>query len=177
MIYMLLTDGFEETETIETLDIIRRAGLEIQLVGLDGVSAVGAHGVRVGADIGFDGIIKENTDMLILPGGPGHENLDSDERVHKLIDFCLENDKYLAAICAAPSILGKRGITKGKRVTCFPGYEKYMTDAVLTGEKSVCDGKIITAKGAGAASDFGFMIVERLADKKLADKIKAAMQY
>lgn len=177
MIYMLLTDGFEEIEAIETLDIMRRAGLCVKTVGIGADTAVAAHGVKVHTDILIDDVDKSDMEMLILPGGPGHENLDNSSAVHELIDYCAENDIYLCAICAAPSILGKKGLAKGKRVTCFPGYEQYMTGAEVVGDKAVCDGKIITAKGAGAAADFGFLIVEKLLGKAVADKVKSAMQY
>lgn len=177
MIYMLLTDGFEEIEAIETLDILRRAGLNVKTVGVSENIVVAAHGVKIYTDILLDDVDKSDIEMLILPGGPGHENLDNNVKVHELIDYCTKNDIYLCAICAAPSILGKKGLTKGKKVTCFPGYEQFMTDAEVIEEKAVCDGKIITAKGAGAASDFGFLIVEKLLGKNVADKVKSAMQY
>lgn len=177
MIYILLVDGFEEIEALETLDIMRRAELSVQTVGVNDKVVTGAHDIPVTADIMLDDLVAGAMDMLILPGGPGHTVLDDDDRVHALINYCMQYDKYIAAICAAPSILGKRGIAKGKKVTCFPGYEQYMNGADVTDEKVVCDGKLITAKGAGAASDFGFKIVEIMRGKAVADKVKAAMQY
>ena len=177
MIYILLADGFEEIEALETLDIMRRADLSVQTVGVNDEVVTGSHNIPVVADIMLDDLVAGAMDMLILPGGPGHKLLDDDDRVHALINYCMKYDKYIAAICAAPSILGKRGITKGKKVTCFPEYEQYMTGADVTGEKVVCDGKLITARGAGAASDFGFKIVELMRGKKIADDLKSAMQY
>lgn len=177
MIYVLLVDGFEEVEAIEPIDIMRRAGLQVQTVGVNSKIVTGAHGIPVTADIEFDSLVCGAMDMLILPGGPGHTSLDSDDRVHTVINYCIQYDKYIAAICAAPSILGKRGIAKGKKVTCFPGYEQYMTGAEVTGAKVEHDGKLITAKGAGAASEFGFEIVRTLLDSQTADKLKSSMQY
>lgn len=177
MIYMIFADGFEEIEAIETLDILRRAELDVLTVGLDGEMVTGAHNVTVKTDIPLDDIEPEKLDMLILPGGPGYVNLDKSKDVENLVMFCTEEGKYIAAICAAPSIIGKRGITKGKTVTCFPGYEDEMNGADVLCEKVVCDANIITARGAGAAADFGFKIVEVLKDKAAADALRKSMQY
>lgn len=176
MIYMLLVDGFEEIEALETLDIMRRAGLDVATVGLNSEVVSGAHNIKVFSDISFDAVDENAMEMLILPGGPGHTALD-DERVYSLIDNCVENDKYIAAICAAPSIVGKRGIAEGKKVTCFPGFEQYMLGADVTGAKLEHDGKLITAKGAGAAADFGFEIVEVFKGTDAKNTLKAQMQY
>ena len=113
----------------------------------------------------------------MLPGGAGHEILDASNAVHALISYAVAHGIYISAICAAPSILGKKLILEGKKATCFPGYEKYLYGADITGEKAVVDGKIITGKGAGAAADFGFAMLEILKGKETADKIKEIMQY
>ncbi|MDO4618102.1 MAG: DJ-1/PfpI family protein [Clostridia bacterium] len=176
MIYMLLADGFEEIEALEPLDILRRAEIEVKTAGLSEI-VEGAHGIKVIPDISIDAVNTNDMELLFLPGGSGHTNLDNSKDVHSLIDTALSNDKYIASICAAPSILGKRGILNGKKATCFPGFEKFLEGALVTGEKIVVDGKLITAKGAGAAADLGFKIVEILKDKKTADKLKEVMQY
>lgn len=177
MIYVLLADGFEEIEAIEPIDIMRRAGLNVTTVALKDYAVTGAHNISVKADILIDDVIKEDMELLMLPGGAGHTNLDESKEVHGLIDYAEENALYIAAICASPSILGKRGLLKGKKATCFPGFEKYLEGAMVVSDKAVIDGKIITGKGAGAAGDFGFLIVETLKNKQSADELKGLMQY
>ena len=177
MVYVMLADGFEEVEAIEPIDILRRGGVEVQTVGVKGKTVTGAHGISVTADIEISEVDMESMDLLMLPGGAGHEILDASNAVHALISYAVTHGIYISAICAAPSILGKKLILEGKRATCFPGYEKYLYGADIIGEKAVVDGKIITGKGAGAAADFGFAMLEILKDKETADKIKEIMQY
>ena len=177
MIYVILADGFEEIEAIEPIDIMKRAGLLVTTAGLSDLMVKGAHNISVKADILIDDINKADMELLMLPGGVGHELLDKSEKVHELIDYAIENDLYIASICAAPSILGKRELLKGKNATCFPGFEDYLIGASLSSKKAVVDGKFITARGAGCAVDFGFLIVELLKDKLLADDLKGKMQY
>ncbi len=177
MVYVMLADGFEETEAIEPVDILRRGGVEVATVGVGGKEITGAHGVRVAADIEINDAVPENMELLMLPGGAGHELLDASNEVHGLINYAAANGIYIAAICAAPSILGKKQLLNGKKATCFPGYEKYLYGAELVRDKSVMDGGVITARGAGTAADFGFMMLEALKDRKTANKIKEIMQY
>ncbi len=177
MVYMLLADGFEEIEALEPLDIMRRAGIDVATVGIADKKVVGAHNITVFADREMSDVDAKSMDMLILPGGVGHELLDASNEVHYLINKAHVDGAYIAAICAAPSILGKKGMLDGKNATCFPGYEKYLYGAKLSNEKVATDGKFITAKGAGAAADFGFKLVELLKDKETADKLRGAMQY
>ena len=144
----------------------------------DKTAVTGAHGITVLADLAADQITRPCDEMLILPGGmPGTVNLENDEKVNSFIDYAYTAGKYVCAICAAPSILGKKMILDGKRATCFPGFEKYLYGALLSNEKVVRDGKIITAKGAGASAEFGFSIVEKLKDHETACKLKEIMQY
>ncbi len=177
MVYVLLADGFEEVEAIEPIDILRRGGTEVQTVGVTGKIITGAHGIPVTADIEINEVNTDNAELIMLPGGAGHELLDASEKVHKLISFALTNGLYISAICAAPSILGKKMILEGKRATCFPGYEKYLYNAKIVSDKVVIDGKIITGKGAGAAADFGFAILALLKGQNTSDKIREIMQY
>lgn len=177
MIYILLADGFEDIEALEPLDILRRAEIDVKTVGVDGKSVTSAHGVTVLADMEVDEVDTDVMDMLVLPGGAGHRRLDSSEKVHELISYAAENDIYIAAICASPSIIGKRGLLSGKKYTCFPGFEALVEGGIYSPEKVVSDGKLLTGKGAGAAGDFGFKIVEILRDKELADTLRAQMQY
>lgn len=177
MIYVLLAKGFEETEAIEPIDIMKRAGMAVVTVSLGDIYVTGAHGITVKADLPIDEVVKADMEMLMLPGGEGHTLLDNDPRVHELIDYAYRNDLYISAICASPSIIGKKGILDGKKATCFPGFEKYLTGAKISTDKAVADGKIITGKGAGAAGEFGLKIVEILRGKEIAEHLREAMQY
>ena len=178
MVYVFLADDFEEIEAIEPVDIMRRAGIEVKTVSvMNGLSVRGAHGITVEADMMLSDADPAIFDMIVLPGGMGHLHLDASNGVHALINEALIRGKYIAAICAAPSILGKKQLLSGKRATCFPGFEKYCYGADLTGEKCVVDGKIITGRGPGAAADFGFAIVAELKGAAPAAALKSDMQY
>ncbi len=178
MVYVLLADGFEEVETITPIDILRRADVEVVTVSIKERYVVGAHNITVKADKVISEIDNTNDmEFLILPGGAGHELLDKSQDVHRLIDIAHSNGIYIGAICAAPSILGKKKLLEGKRAVCFPGFEKYLRGAKLQSDKVVVDGKFVTAKGAGAAAEFGFAICEILKGKDVADKLSATMQY
>lgn len=178
MIYVLLTDGFEEIEAITPIDIMRRAGFSVKTVSIsDDPCVTGSHSIPIIADINIDELDRTDMELLFLPGGPGHTGLDQSEAVQELIDYAAENEIYIAAICAAPSIIGKKGLLKDRRATAFPGFEKYLIGAEVTGEKVVSDGKFITARGAGAASELGFLIVELLKNEKTASELKGSMQY
>lgn len=177
MVYLLLADGFEEIEAITPLDILRRCGIAVKTVGVFSKQITGAHGITVETDLLIDDADAETMRALILPGGPGHTRLDESSDVQRLINYAAANNLYIAAICAAPSILGKKGLLNGKKATCFPGYEQYLYGAEIIEEKVVTDGKYITARGAGAASEFGFAIARKLTNPDNAEQIKAAMQY
>ena len=175
MIYMFLAEGFEEVEALAPLDLIRRAGLEIKTVGVGGKVITGSHGIPVTADMTDAELADNAPDMVILPGGmPGTKNLDASETVHKAIADAEKNDAYLCAICAAPMILGKLGLLKGKNAVSYPGFESYLEGATVPSEKVVRDGKIITAKGMGAAIEFGLAIVSALKDEKVAEDLAVA---
>ena len=177
MVYVLLADGFEEVEAIEPIDILTRGGVEVTTVGVTGKVVTGAHGIPVTADIEINEVTPDDMELLMLPGGAGHELLDASNEVHGLINYAVSNGLYISAICAAPSILGKKQLLDGKKATCFPGYEKYLYGADVTAEKAVADGKIITGKGAGAAAEFGFTMLKILKDAETANRIKEIMQF
>lgn len=177
MVYVILADGFEEIEAIEPIDIMRRAGIDVVTASLGDRVVTGSHNIPVTADITINEIDPKSMDLLMLPGGAGHELLDASNEVHGLINYAVTNNIYISAICAAPSILGKKMILEGKNATCFPGFEKYLYGAEITTAKAVADGKIITARGAGAASEFGFLMVELLKGKETADELRKTMQY
>lgn len=178
MVYVLLADDFEEIEAIEPADIMRRAGVDVKTVSvMSGLEVRGSHGISVKADMLLADADPKEMDMVVLPGGMGHLHLDASNGVHALINEALVQNKYVAAICAAPSILGKKQLLSGKRATCFPGFEKYCYGAEMTGEKCVKDGNIITGRGPGAAAEFGFMLVSVLKGSETADSLREDMQY
>ena len=162
MIYLFLANGFEEVEALCPLDLLRRAGLEVTTVGVGGSDLiVGSHGIAVQADIP-DAMFRDPAPgMVILPGGmPGSKHLDESRVVESALRACSAHGGYLAAICAAPMVLGKRGYLQGKRATCYPGFESYLLGATVTKARVVRDGTIITGAGMGVAHDFGLALVE-----------------
>lgn len=178
MVYLFLADGFEECEALAPLDILRRAGIEVKTVGVTGEYVTGSHSICLKADIGCENIVlDDNLTAIILPGGmPGTINLEKSDTVQKAIDYANEKNKLICAICAAPQILGHKNLLKGKKATCFPGFEKELLGAEHIKTASVKDGNIITSCGAGAAFEFGFIILTHLKDKKTADDLREQMQ-
>lgn len=173
MIYVFLAEGFEEVEALATVDVLRRAGLDVKTVGVTGATVSGSHSIPVVCDTVIDAVEPDDSvEAVVLPGGmPGTLNLEKDEQVNSFIDYAYANGKYVCAICAAPSILGKKGLLEGKEAICFPGFEEYLYGATVS-EKSVCvDGKIITAKACGVALKFGKVIAEQFTGKEKADKL------
>jgi len=173
MVYLFLADGFEEIEALTPVDMLRRAGIEVTTVSINKEKKVtGAHGIIVSADVLSSEIGPENIDMVILPGGlPGADNLRADHTVQLFIDEAVKKGAYVAAICAAPRILGEKMLLENKRATCYPGFEKYLKGAVCTGEGCVADGNIITAKGMGKALEFSVKLIEVLTSVEKAEKI------
>ncbi len=178
MIYIFLADGFEEVEALAPLDILRRANLDTVTVGVTGEFVTGAHNITVKADIALSDVKFENIDAVILPGGlEGTENLDKNEIVKNAVKYADDNKKLVCAICAAPSILGKMGLLKGKKATCYPGFEdtfyggEYVKQSV-----AVCD-NFITSDGMGSAYKFGFEITVALCGTEKAEEIKKQIQY
>lgn len=178
MIYMFLADGFEETEALVTLDMMRRAGIIIKTAGVGSLSPVGAHSIPVTADISAERISLDNCDGIILPGGmPGTENLYASKAVIQALDYCIDNDLLVAAICAAPVIPGRKGYLSGKRAVCYPGFENELKNAVVSDSLCVTDGNIITAKGAGCVFEFSYDIITRLCGEEKAAKIIKEIQH
>ena len=172
MVYLFLANGFEEIEALTPLDVLRRAGVPVTTVGVGGDSILGAHGIRVQADIPDTMYRDSSPDMIILPGGmPGSEHLDNSRVVDAALRAAARNDAYLCAICAAPMVLGKRGYLKGKRAVCYPGFEQYLEGALMTDARVEQDGRVITAKGMGVALEFGLALVEVLCGKDKAEQI------
>ncbi len=179
MIYLFLAEGFEEVEALAPLDMLRRVSIPVTTVGVGGKMVNGAHGVSIVADIVEEAVVFESMSGVILPGGmPGTKNLEACETVQKAIDICVNNQDLVAAICAAPSILGHKRLLEGKKVTCFPGFEKDCMGANVLSQAVVTDGNIITARGAGCALSFGGAIVAYLKqDANVANQLLQDMQW
>lgn len=178
MLYMFFADGFEEVEAIAALDVIRRAKIEIESVGIGSKQITGSHNISIICDKTEDEInVSDKLEGIILPGGmPGTKNLQNNSTVNTFIDYCTEKGLYLCAICAAPMILGCKGLLNGKEATCFPGFEEFLEGAVLS-DKYVCtDGNIITAKGMGSAVNFGLAIVSAIKGEDFSVELKASLQ-
>ena len=179
MIYVFLADGFEEVEALAPIDILRRGKQEVSMVGVTGKTVTGSHGIPVICDKQIEEI-ELDTDIkaIVLPGGmPGTLNLEKNEKLSRIIDFAYENGILTGAICAAPSILGHKGILKGKKATCYSGFEKDLIGAEVLPNPVVRDGKIITAFGAGAALLFGFSLLEAVTDKETSENIRKSMRF
>lgn len=177
MIYTFLADGFEEIEALCPVDLMRRAGLTVTTVGIGSKEIVGSHSISVIADLIDTDVCFEPIDLIFLPGGmPGTKNLDASDAVHRALDLAIEQNAYIAAICAAPMILGKRGMLNGKQAVCYPGFENYLDGAYIPCDKRVLiDGKIITAKGMGVACELGLTLVEILCGKDKSDSLRRAV--
>ena len=176
-IFVFLADGFEEIEAITPVDVLKRAGLNVQTVSvMEEQTVAGAHGITVLADKMFAEIRLEDAEMLLLPGGlPGATNLDAHQGLSDMIMAFAAEGKPLAAICAAPLVFGNRGLLQGKKATCYPGFETYLTGAEYTAALVETDGNFITAKGPGAAMDFAFAIVEKYCGIEKVNELKSGM--
>lgn len=176
MIYLFLAEGFEEIEALEPVDILRRAGLEVKTVAVGTSKTVkGTHGIEVIADMTESDLDDTTPEAIILPGGmPGTTNLEQSAIVIDTLMRSAMEGSLVCAICAAPSILGICGHLKGRRATCFPGFEEYLDGATVVDERVVRDGNIITSRGMGCAAEFALCIVETLRGKQKADEIATA---
>jgi 4-methyl-5(b-hydroxyethyl)-thiazole monophosphate biosynthesis len=172
-----LANGFEEVEAITPVDVLRRAGCEVITVSVTGKKEVtSTRGVTILADKLFTEVDYEQADLIVFPGGqPGSDNLNRHEGLKKQIKTFHEKGKMIAAICAAPLVLGSTGILKGKWATCYPGTEPQLIGATCTGNAVEVDGNIITGKGPGVALKFSLTLVEKLVSKAKADEVKRAM--
>ena len=172
MVYMFLGTGFEETEAIAPLDLLRRAGGEIQTVGINGKIVYGSHGIGVEADITLEEMDLDAMEMIILPGGLGGvASIRASKAAMDAVRYAYENDKYTAAICAGPTVLADLGIPNGKNATCYPGCEDQMGTANICNAAAVTDGKVITGTSAGCAVPFGLALIAALKDQETADRI------
>lgn len=179
MVYILLAPGFEEAEALVPADLLRRANIETALVTVTGKPVPGSHGITVTADIALEDVDLSKADMVVLPGGgPGYKNLGREPRVERLVKEAAEKGLWVAAICAAPTLLGKWGLLTGKDAVCYPGMEEGLTGAqARMDQRFVTDGKIITGRAAGSAFDFGLALVEALAGRDEAGKVRHDICY
>ena len=179
MVYVHLAEGFEEIEALTTVDLLRRAEIETEMVSVTGrLPVTGSHGIEVIADILFEDAVYSACELIVLPGGmPGSSNLDKHEGLREKIYSFHNQGKGLAAICAAPLILGRAGVLAGKKATCYPGYEKELEGAEVTDDSVVKDQGVITSRGVGTAIPFALSIIESLKGKETADKIAAAILF
>ena len=173
MVYMLLGTGFEETEAIAPLDLLRRAGVEILTVGINGKVVYGSHKIGVVADIELSEVDLTNLEMVILPGGLGGvASIRASKEAMDIVRFAYENSKFTCAICAGPTVLADLGIVDGKKATCYPGCETGMGEAIMQeNAASVIDGKVVTGTSAGCAIPFGLSLIEVLKGKEEAERI------
>lgn len=176
MVYVILGKGFEEMEALAPVDILRRGGVEVKTAGIGGKEIVGAHGITVEADITVEEICVRGMEMIVLPGGLGgvHSILGSDAAL-SAVQRAWKGGRFVAAICAAPTVLATLGITDGKQATCYPGMENQMGSAQMTGLPVVRDGSLICGQAAGAAVPFGLALLAALKGEEAAEKIRQAM--
>ena len=177
-IALLLANGFEEIEALTPLDYLRRAGASVDTIGIGSKTIVGSHNIPVIADITDADANANDYDCVIFPGGmTGATNLDAAEFTNKIINAVTEKGGRLAAICAAPLVLGRRGLLKGKDATCYPGFEKDLIGCDYQNSAIVVDENIITAKGAGTVFEFAFAIVDKLTGSyRFSKQLRESMQ-
>lgn len=180
MIYFLLADGFEETEAVAPYDMVKRAGCDAVFVSAsESLTVTGSHGIKIIADMFLKDVSVTGAEMAVIPGGKtGVENLDKAPGFDAFIKSFADNSKLIATICAAPSLLGKRGYLDGVNAVCYPSpdFEKALKNAFILKTRVVRDGNFITAIGAGASIEFGLALVAALKSRETAEKIKAAIQ-
>ncbi len=179
MVYLLLADGFEEAEALVTTDLLRRGGATVSLIGLDDLVVTGAHGIEVRADATLEDLNINNMEMLILPGGTaGVEHIQMNLFALALIQKVADQGIYIAAICAAPTILAQLGLLDRRRAVCYPGMEDAMGSAVIQQEQPVViDGRLITAEAAGSVFEFALKLVEILCGSAAALEVRHAIHF
>lgn len=177
MVVIALADGFEELEAFSPFDILKRGGAQVVTAGVPGREVKSARGLSMLCDIRLSDIPADEIEILLLPGGPGHENLKKSPELKGLIRTVLDKGKLLAAICAAPSILGEMGLLSGKKACCFPGYEEKLIGVDVVYDRVVVDPPFITSRGAGTAADFAFELLTLLKGKEISDKIRNDMLF
>ena len=173
MVYILLAPGFEEMEALVPADLLRRAGIEVSLVGVAGEIVPGGHNIEVKCDCTLEQVDLSKCELVMLPGGGvGVKNLGEEPRVEALVRSAAAQDKWVAAICAAPSLLNKWGLLTGRKAVCYPSWADRLADADFQPEETLAlDGKFITGQAAGASFEFGLKLIEVLTDEETARRI------
>lgn len=178
-VFIFLAEGFEEIEGLTVVDLLRRAKIDVKMISISNTLEVtGGHGIQVTADEIFEKQDFSDAEMMVLPGGmPGTLNLGGHDRLKELLEMSYEDGKQIAAICAAPSVLGDMGILKGKKATCYPGFEERLTGAHTTLNEVEKDGNIMTSRGLGTAIPFALALIEHFQGKTEAEKIGNSIIY
>lgn len=180
MVYFLLADGFEESEAIVPIDILKRAGEKVMTVSFtENLFVTGTHNITLKCDININEAKFSDMSAVVMPGGmPGADNLDKSPKINEILKIASDKGAVMGAICAAPMILGKRGFLKGKKATCYQGFENSLIGADVIKSAAVKDGKIVTASGAGGAFEFGFELINAIrSDSEISDKIKKQINF
>lgn len=173
MVYVMLGTGFEEVEALAPVDLLRRAGVEVKTVGINGEVVAGGHGIGVRADISLEEMNPEDMEMIVLPGGLGGvASIRASEKTLDMVRYAWSKGCFVAAICAGPTVLADLGITEGKHATCYPGQAGNMKNAILEEKAAVRDGKIITGASAGCAVEFALALIEALRGTEAAEMIR-----
>lgn len=173
MVYVLLGNGFEEVEAITAIDYLRRAKIGVATVGISGKEITGGHGICVIADIEIGEMDLTDLDMIVLPGGLGGvAAISGCEQAKQAIRFAWKNGKFVAAICAAPTILGEMGLLEGKEATCYPGCEDKLDGAIYKEAAALVDGNLITGASAGCAEQFAYFLIEALKGTQAAASVR-----
>ena len=176
MVYVFLANGFEEMEAIAPIDLMRRAGVDVTTVGVGGTAVRGSHGIVLAADVLDATAMPDDLEAVVLPGGmPGTLNLEHAPVVQKFIDRAVEKGAIVAAICAAPSILGHKGLLKGRKAVCYEGFEAELDGARVGREPVAVDGPFITSRGAGTATEFALSLIAALKGEEAARKVRGAI--
>lgn len=177
MVYLFLAEGFEEIEALAPVDFLRRAGVPVTTVSVgNSLSVRGAHGIEVRADVLLSQTDCSDGDMIVLPGGmPGTTHLDECSSMDEILASASARGSYLAAICAAPMVLGKRGYLNGKSAVCYPGFESDLAGASISASAVVRDGTVITAKSAGVAWQFAYRLAEALVGTQVAERVRTSL--
>ena len=178
-VYIFFADGLEEIEGLTVVDMMRRAGIDISIVSMNGTLTVtGSHKITIGADVLLEDIDADEADMFVLPGGlPGTNHLANSMLLADILKKAYSAGKYVAAICAAPSVLGGLGILHGKKATCYPGFEDKLTGAVCQTDNVVADGKVITSRGMGTAIEFSARLIAALKGEKAGEDLMASIMF
>lgn len=178
MVYVFLADGFEETEAVAPIDLLRRSGCEVVTVGVTGKTATSSHNIPMICDIELADTVTEGLEMIVLPGGKaGTDHLIASKRVEEITDYCVNNGIFIGAICAAPSVPGLRGLLNGKKAVCYPGFESKLHGAVIQNVPAVRDGIFITGRGAGASLEFSYELISALKGEEKAKEVAGSIVW